>query len=78
MKRHRLRLSLDILVQSQCNPKAATFLHKAFEGLALFATVMIADKLASYGAARKQMRLSIEHRQHKRIEQSGREFIPLP
>ena len=26
---------------------------------------MITDKLASYGAARKQMRLSIEHRQHK-------------
>jgi putative transposase len=27
--------------------------------------VIIIDKLASYGAARKQMRLSIEHRQHK-------------
>jgi len=26
---------------------------------------MITDKLASYGAARKQMRLSIDHRQHK-------------
>jgi len=26
---------------------------------------MITDELASYGAARKQMRLSIEHRRHK-------------
>ena len=28
-------------------------------------SIMNTDKLASYGAARKQMRLSIEHRQHK-------------
>jgi hypothetical protein len=42
-----------------------TFLQEAFEGLALCATCLITDELASYGAARKQIRLSIEHRQHK-------------
>ena len=57
---------LDILVQSQRNAKAATrFLKKLLKGLRYAPRVMITDKLASYGAARKEMRLSIEHRQHK-------------
>ena len=57
---------LDILVQSQRNAKAATrFFKKLLKGLRYAPRVMITDKLASYGAARKQMRLSIEHRQHK-------------
>jgi len=42
-----------------------TFLQEALKGLRYAPRVMITDKLASYGAARKQMRLSIEHRQHK-------------
>ena len=66
---------LDILVQSQRNAKAATrFFKKLLKGLRYAPRVMITDKLASYGAARKQMRLSIEHRQHKglnnRVENS--------
>ena len=57
---------LDILVQSQRNAKAAArFFKKLLKGLRYAPRVMITDKLASYGAARKQMRLSIEHRQHK-------------
>jgi putative transposase len=57
---------LDILVQSQRNAKAATrFFKKLLKGLRYAPRVMITGKLASYGAARKQMRLSIEHRQHK-------------
>ena len=57
---------LDILVQSQRNAKAATrFFKKLLKGLRYAPRVMITDELASYGAARKQMRLSIEHRQHK-------------
>ena len=56
---------LDILVQSQRNAKAATrFFKKLLKGLRYAPRVMITDKLASYGP-RKQMRLSIEHRQHK-------------
>ncbi len=59
---------LDILVQSQRNAKAATrFFKKLLKGLRYTPRVMITDKLASYGAARKQMRLSIEHRQHKEL-----------
>ncbi|MGO8846831.1 MAG: IS6 family transposase [Methylocella sp.] len=58
--------ALDILVQSQRNAKAAKrFFKKLLKGLRYAPRVMITDKLASYGAARKQMRLSIEHRQHK-------------
>ena len=54
---------LDILVQSQRNAKAATrFFKKLLKGLRYAPRVMITDKLASYGAARKQMCLSIEHR----------------
>ena len=57
---------LDILVQSQRNAKAATrFFKKLLKGLRYAPRVMITDKLASYGAARKQMRLPIDHRQHK-------------
>ncbi len=56
---------LDILVQSQRNAKAATrFFKKLLKGLRYAPRVMITDKLASYGAARKQMRLPIEHRIH--------------
>jgi putative transposase len=57
---------LDILVQSQRNAKAATrFFKKLLKALRYAPRVMITDKLASYGAARKQMRLSIDHWQHK-------------
>ncbi|MGO9233655.1 MAG: IS6 family transposase, partial [Methylocella sp.] len=57
---------LDILVQSQRNAKAATrFFKKLLKGLRYAPCVMITDNLASYGAARKQMCLSIEHRPHK-------------
>ncbi|MGO9233845.1 MAG: IS6 family transposase [Methylocella sp.] len=57
---------LDILVRSQRNAKAATrFFKKLLKGLRYAPRVMITDKLASYGAARKHMRLSIEHRQRK-------------
>ena len=46
-------------------PCETRFFKKLLKGLRYAPRVMITDKLASYGAARKQMRLSIEHRQHK-------------
>ena len=38
--------------------------------------VMITDKLASYGAARREVMPSVEHRQHKGPEQPGGELAP--
>jgi putative transposase len=72
-KRHWLRRAmdqdgfvLDVLVQSRRNRKAAQrLLHKLLKKGAMAPRVMITDKLASYGAARRDMGLGIEHRQHK-------------
>jgi transposase-like protein len=38
--------------------------------------VMITDKLASYGAAKRDVMPGVEHRQHKGPEQQSREFAP--
>jgi putative transposase len=57
---------LDVLVQSHRNRKAAQrLLRKLLKKNAMAPRVMITDKLGSYGAARREMGLSIEHRQHK-------------
>jgi putative transposase len=57
---------LDILVQSRRNAKAAKrLLRKLLKKQGVAPRVMITDKLASYGAARREVMPGVEHRQHK-------------
>ncbi|GHO64104.1 hypothetical protein KSC_029960 [Ktedonobacter sp. SOSP1-52] len=57
---------LDILVQSRRNKKAAKkFFRKLLKGLEYVPRVIITDKLASYAVAKKETMPSVEHRQHK-------------
>jgi putative transposase len=59
---------LDILVQSRRNKRAAKkFFRKLLKGCQYVPRVLITDKLASYGAAKKELLRSVEHRQHKRV-----------
>lgn len=74
-KKHYLRRAvdqdgnvLDILVQSRRNKQAAKrFFRKLLKGLTYVPRVIITDKLASYGAAKREILASVEHRQHKRL-----------
>jgi putative transposase len=57
---------LDILVQSRRNAKPAErLLRKLLKKQGITPRVMITDKLASYGAARREILPGVEHRQHK-------------
>jgi putative transposase len=57
---------LDILLQSRRGRKAAKrLLRKLLKKSAMAPRVMVTDKLGSYGSARRDMGLGIEHRQHK-------------
>jgi putative transposase len=57
---------LDILVQSRRNTAAAKrLLRKLLKGQARAPRVMITDKLASYGAAKRTIMPGVEHRHHK-------------
>lgn len=57
---------LDILVQSRRNKAAAKrLLRKLVKRQCRAPRVMITDKLASYGADRKEIMPGVEHRQHK-------------
>jgi putative transposase len=57
---------LDILVQSRRNAKAAKrLLRKLLKKQGIPPRVMITDKLASYGAARREIMPGVEHRQHR-------------
>ena len=57
---------LDILVQPRRDKRAAVrFLRKLLKGLAYVPRVVITDKLASYGAALREILPSVEHRRHK-------------
>jgi putative transposase len=57
---------LDILVQRRRNRVAAKkFFRKLLKGLGYVPRVIITDKLRSYGAAKKEILSSVEHRQHK-------------
>jgi putative transposase len=56
----------DILVQSRRNKKAAKrFFRKLLKELHYVPRVIITDKLKSYGAAKREILRSVEHRQHK-------------
>src|SRR3954470_3748587 len=57
---------LDILVQSRRDKRAAKRLFcKLLKRQCRAPRVMITDKLASYGAAKKEITPGVEHRQHK-------------
>ncbi len=57
---------LDILVQSRRDTRAAKrLLRKLLKRQTRPPRVMITDKLASYGAAKRQVMPSVEHRRHK-------------
>jgi len=57
---------LDILVTSRRDARAATrFFRKLLTGLESVPRVLVTDKLASYGAARRRVLRSVEHRQSK-------------
>ncbi len=57
---------LDILVQSRRNTAAARkFFRRLLKDLAYVPRVVITDKLASYGAAKREVLPSVEHRRHK-------------
>jgi putative transposase len=59
---------LDILVQSRRDKAVATkFFRKLLEGLRYVPRVIITDKLASYGAAKREILPGVEHRPHKRL-----------
>jgi putative transposase len=66
---------LDILVQRRRDKHAAKkFFRKLLKGLRYVPRVIITDKLRSYGAAKQEILPSIEHRQHRylnnRVENS--------
>jgi putative transposase len=57
---------LDILVQSCRNAEAAKrLLRKLLKKQGIAPRVMITDKLASYGSAKREIMPGVEHRQHK-------------
>ncbi len=57
---------LDVLVQSRRDKRAAKrLLHKLLKRQCRALRVMITDKLPSYGAAKREVMPSVEHRQHK-------------
>jgi putative transposase len=57
---------LDVLVQSRPNTKAAKrFFSKLLKGLCCVPRVVVTDKLGSYGAAKREILPSVEHRQSR-------------
>lgn len=57
---------LDILVQSRRNKAAAKkFFRKLLKGCTYVPRVLITDKLASYGAAKREVLPSVEHRRSR-------------
>jgi putative transposase len=57
---------LDILVQRRRDKQAAKkFFCKLLKGLTYMPRVIITDKLKSYGAAKRELLPSVEHRQHR-------------
>ena len=59
---------LDILVQSRRNKAAAVkFFRKLLKGCTYVPRVLSTDQLASYDAAKREILVDGEHRQHKRL-----------
>lgn len=60
---------LDILVQRRRNKHAAKkFFRKLLKGCQYVPRVVITDKLKSYGAAKREIRPGVEHRQHRYLK----------
>jgi putative transposase len=63
---HLTLIILDVLVQSRRDKKAAKRLfRKLLKKQARAPRVLITDKLRSYAAAKREIMPSVEHRQHK-------------
>jgi transposase-like protein len=63
---------LDILVTSRRDTRAAMrFFRKLLKGLEYVPRVLVTDKLRSYGAARRRVLRSVEHRQSKYVNNRG-------
>ena len=57
---------LDILVQRRRDKRATKkFFRKLLKGLTYVPRVIVTDKLKSYGAAKRERLSSVEHRQHR-------------
>jgi putative transposase len=57
---------LDVLVQDRRNTKAAKrFFRKLLKGLRYAPRELVKDKLGSYGAAKREILPSVEHRQSR-------------
>jgi putative transposase len=57
---------LDVLLQSRHNANAAKrFFKKLLKGLGYVPRVIVTDQLKSYGAAKREMLPSVEHRQNR-------------
>src|SRR3954470_17388080 len=68
---------LDVLVQSRRDKQAAKrLLRKLLKKQMRPPRVMITDKLASYGAAKREIMPGVEHRQHKGLNNRGGELAP--
>src|SRR4028118_1305386 len=66
---------LDILVQGRRNKRPARkFFRKLLKGCQYVPRVLITDKLASYGAAKREILSGVEHRQHKRLNNRAENF----
>src|SRR5262252_1015276 len=64
---------LDVLVQPRRDKRAAKrLLRKLLKKQTRPPRVMITDKLASYGAAKREVMPGIEHRQHKGLNNRGK------
>ena len=65
---------LDILVQRWRDKKAAkTFFRKLLKGLRYVPRVIITDQLRSYSAAMREILPSVEHRQHRYLNNRVRQ-----
>ena len=70
---------LDVLVQRRRDAKAAKrLLRKLLKKQGITPRVMITDKLASYGAAKREIMPVIEHRQHKGLAIEQKTAINRP
>jgi putative transposase len=70
---------VDILVQSRRNSKAAKrLLRKLLKKQGIAPRVMITDKRASYGAAKREIMPGVEHRQPRGLNNSAENSHQLP
>jgi putative transposase len=64
---------LDVLVQPRRNALAAKkFFRKLLKGLRYVPRVIVTDKLRSYGVAHREVMPSVEHRQSRYLNSTGR------